>query len=101
MRISSPRSFPSLSLRIDLSPEGRIGPGKIQLLENIRSCGSISAAGRAMNMSYKRAWDLVDEINRNAPSLSGGRVARAAVGLCSRRSARHWCRVIGKSSAWY
>jgi molybdate transport system regulatory protein len=64
MRISSPRSFPSLSLRIDLSPEGRIGPGKIQLLENIRSCGSISAAGRAMNMSYKRAWDLVDEINR-------------------------------------
>jgi molybdate transport system regulatory protein len=39
-------------------------PGKIQLLENIRFCGSISAAGRAMNMSYKRAWDLVDEINR-------------------------------------
>jgi molybdate transport system regulatory protein len=28
------------------------------------SCGSIAAAGRAMNMSYKRAWDLVDEINR-------------------------------------
>jgi molybdate transport system regulatory protein len=53
-----------LSLRIDLDTQGRIGPGKIQLLENIRSCGSISAAGRAMNMSYKRAWDLVDEINR-------------------------------------
>jgi molybdate transport system regulatory protein len=51
-----------LSIRIDLD-EGRIGPGKIQLLENIRSCGSISAAGREMNMSYKRAWDLVDEIN--------------------------------------
>ena len=44
--------------------EGRIGPGKIQLLENIQACGSISAAGRAMDMSYKRAWDLVDEINR-------------------------------------
>jgi molybdate transport system regulatory protein len=56
---------PSLSIRIDLDDtEGRIGPGKIQLLENIHSCGSISAAGRAMNMSYKRAWDLVDEINR-------------------------------------
>jgi molybdate transport system regulatory protein len=52
-----------LSLRIDLDTHGRIGPGKIQLLENIRSCGSISAAGRAMNMSYKRAWKLVDEIN--------------------------------------
>jgi molybdate transport system regulatory protein len=64
MRKSSPRSLPSLSLRIDLSPEERIGPGKIQLLENIASCGSISAAARAMNMSYKRAWDLVDEINR-------------------------------------
>ena len=61
---SSVRSLPALSVRIDLAPEGRIGPGKIQLLENIREHGSISAAGRAMEMSYKRAWDLVDEINR-------------------------------------
>lgn len=60
----SVRTLPSLSVRIDLDSEGRIGPGKIQLLENIRACGSISAAGRAMDMSYKRAWDLVDEINR-------------------------------------
>src|SRR6202030_4181514 len=64
MRKSSAASLPSLSVRIDLDTEGRIGPGKIQLLENIRTCGSISAAGRAMDMSYKRAWDLVDEINR-------------------------------------
>src|ERR1700761_9830435 len=64
MRKSSPTSLPSRSVRIDLDDEGRIGPGKITLLENIDSCGSISAAGRAMNMSYKRAWDLVDEINR-------------------------------------
>ena len=64
MRKSSPTSLPSLSVRIDLVPKGRIGPGKIRLLENINSCGSISAAGRAMKMSYKRAWDLVDEINR-------------------------------------
>src|SRR5579872_3609024 len=64
MRKSTATSLPSLSVRIDLDAEGRIGPGKIQLLENIRSCGSISAAGRAMEMSYKRAWDLVDEINR-------------------------------------
>jgi molybdate transport system regulatory protein len=61
---ASARSLPSLSVRIDLDAEGRIGPGKIQLLENIHACGSISAAGRAMDMSYKRAWDLVDEINR-------------------------------------
>ena len=64
MSRQSVRSLPSLSVRIDLDAEGRIGPGKIQLLENIQSCGSISAAGRAMDMSYKRAWDLVDEINR-------------------------------------
>jgi molybdate transport system regulatory protein len=58
------KSLPQLSVRIDLDGEDRIGPGKIQLLENIRAHGSISAAGRAMDMSYKRAWDLVDEINR-------------------------------------
>ena len=64
MQKTSAHPLPSLSVRIDLDTEGRIGPGKIQLLENIQACGSISAAGRAMDMSYKRAWDLVDEINR-------------------------------------
>jgi molybdate transport system regulatory protein len=64
MRKSAADAFPLLSVRIDLDPEGRIGPGKIQLLENIHATGSISAAGRAMEMSYKRAWDLVDELNR-------------------------------------
>ena len=64
MQKSAAKPLPSLSVRIDLDAEGRIGPGKIQLLENIHTCGSISAAGRAMDMSYKRAWDLVDEINR-------------------------------------
>ena len=58
------KPLPHLSLRIDLGSDARIGPGKIALLEQISSCGSISAAGRAMDMSYKRAWDLVDEINR-------------------------------------
>lgn len=52
-----------LSLRIDL-PQGRIGPGKIELLEAIDREGSISAAGRALGMSYKRAWDLVDELKK-------------------------------------
>jgi molybdate transport system regulatory protein len=64
MQSSAARSLPSLSVRIDLDTESRIGPGKIQLLEKIHEFGSISAAGRAMDMSYKRAWDLVDEINR-------------------------------------
>src|ERR1700730_4790034 len=73
MQKSSARSLPALSVRIDLDSEGRIGPGKIQLLENIRELGSISAAGRAMDMSYKRAWDLVDEINRICRQAAGER----------------------------
>ena len=64
MQKSAAKLLPSLSVRIDLDAESRIGPGKIKLLENIHANGSISAAGRAMDMSYKRAWDLVDEINR-------------------------------------
>lgn len=64
MQKTTAKPLPSLSVRIDLDPDGRIGPGKIQLLESIHACGSISAAGRAMDMSYKRAWDLVDEINQ-------------------------------------
>jgi molybdate transport system regulatory protein len=57
------KGHPSLSVRIDIDAGGRIGPGKIELLETIHRSGSISAAGRAMEMSYKRAWDLVDEMN--------------------------------------
>ena len=44
--------------------EVRLGPGKIQLLELIATHGSISEAARTMNMSYRRAWLLVDELNR-------------------------------------
>ena len=55
---------PRLSIRIDFDEEGRLGPGRVSLLESIAQQGSISAAGRSMHMSYKRAWDLVDEINR-------------------------------------
>jgi len=53
MQKPAARSLPTLSVLIDLDTEGRIGPGKIQLLENIQKFGSISAAGRAMDMSYK------------------------------------------------
>lgn len=51
-----------VSLRIDL-PDGRLGPGKIALLEAVAATGSISAAGRALGMSYRRAWLLVDDLN--------------------------------------
>lgn len=52
-----------LSIRIDLASGDRIGPGKIALLEAIRTTGSISAAARSLGMSYRRAWLLVEEIN--------------------------------------
>jgi molybdate transport system regulatory protein len=52
-----------LSIRIDLASGDRIGPGKIALLEAIRSTGSISAAARSLGMSYRRAWLLVEEVN--------------------------------------
>jgi molybdate transport system regulatory protein len=64
MQNASTTPPPSLRIRVVMDPEGHIGHGKIELLENISACGSISAAGRAMGMSYMRAWTLVDEINR-------------------------------------
>ncbi len=59
------RSAPAVSLRVDLAPGVRIGPGKVALLEAVGRTGSISAAGRALGMSYRRAWTLVDALNRS------------------------------------
>ena len=56
-------SPPKLFLRLDLTSQVRLGPGKIRLLEAIEREGSISAAGRALKMSYRRAWLLIDELN--------------------------------------
>jgi molybdate transport system regulatory protein len=53
-----------LTLRLDFGPGQAVGHGKIRLLEAVRDHGSISAAGRSMGMSYRRAWLLVDELNR-------------------------------------
>lgn len=55
----------TMSIRIDLGAGVRLGPGKVRLLESIAEHGSISAAGRALAMSYRRAWLLSDELNRS------------------------------------
>lgn len=52
-----------LSIRVDTASGTRVGPGKIALLEAVRDTGSISAAGRALRMSYRRAWQLIEELN--------------------------------------
>ncbi|HWK53775.1 MAG TPA: ModE family transcriptional regulator [Hyphomicrobiales bacterium] len=55
----------TLRLRIKLSPEIILGPGKAQVLRGIRDTGSISATGRLTGMSYKRTWDLVNRMNHD------------------------------------
>jgi molybdate transport system regulatory protein len=73
-----------LCIRIDLTNGRRIGPGKIALLEAIRTKGSISAAARHLGMSYRRAWMLVEQINEalRVPAVSttqGGQHGGGAV----------------------
>jgi molybdate transport system regulatory protein len=52
-----------LTVRVDFGADRALGPGKIRLLEAIGKTGSISRAGRALGMSYRRAWLLVDDMN--------------------------------------
>ncbi|MGZ5035744.1 MAG: winged helix-turn-helix domain-containing protein [Usitatibacter sp.] len=51
-------------LRLMFGPEIAIGPGKAELLDAIAATGSISESARRMGMSYRRAWLLVDTMNR-------------------------------------
>lgn len=66
----------SLSIRVDLGPGASFGPGKARLLELIAETGSISAAARAMDMSYRRAWLLIDDLK----SVFGEPLVEAAAG---------------------
>ncbi len=62
-------------LRVTFSDEFYMGPGRADLLEGIAATGSISAAGKAMGMSYKRAWGLVQAMNEgwHAPLVEASR----------------------------
>jgi molybdate transport system regulatory protein len=81
---AQPRQEAGLTLRIDMGDDGALGPGKVRLLELIAELGSISAAGRAMGMSYRRAWLLVEDLNSlfRQPSINtrhGGKGGGSAV----------------------
>ena len=85
-------------LRIGRDRDLALGPGKVALLEAIGETGSISAAGRKLGMSYRRAWLLVDALNRSfrAPVTStaaggreGGGTALTALGNEIIRRYRH------------
>jgi molybdate transport system regulatory protein len=69
-------------LRIVLEPDVAIGPGKADLLAGIDATGSIAGAGRAMGMSYKRAWYLVETMNRcfKRPLVEASKGGRAGGG---------------------
>lgn len=67
---------PRISLRLDLAPAIRIGPGKVALLEEIAHTGSISAAGRTLKMSYRRAWKLIEDMQTSL----GTRVVSTEIG---------------------
>jgi molybdate transport system regulatory protein len=88
-------SGPRVTIRLDLAEKaeeprmGRIGPGKIALLEAVSLQGSISAAARAQGLSYRRAWRMVDEMNRlfaaplveaEAGGVKGGKAQVTATG---------------------
>jgi molybdate transport system regulatory protein len=51
-------------LRVSRAGDIAVGPGKVDLLEAIEAAGSITGAARALGMSYRRAWLLVDTMNR-------------------------------------
>jgi len=57
--------YRGLTLRVLGRGAPAMGPGKAELIERIGESGSISAAARAMGMSYRRAWQLVEAINRD------------------------------------
>lgn len=56
---------PRLWIKVDLGEGRQLGPGKIALLKAIAQESSIAAAARSLSMSYRRAWLLVDEMNRD------------------------------------
>lgn len=59
-----PKVVAQFRLRVKYGEDIAIGPGKIAILEAIAATGSISAAGRQLGMSYRRAWLLVDQMNQ-------------------------------------
>jgi hypothetical protein len=80
---TGPKAMPRLTLRIDFDAERAIGPGKVRLLELIDKHGSISAAGRQMEMSRGRAQQAVSRACQprmaTAANLANGECRRITV----------------------
>ena len=55
--------YAKAAIKVEFANDLKLGRGKVRLLELVGDTGSISAAARKMNMSYRRAWLLMDELN--------------------------------------
>jgi molybdate transport system regulatory protein len=97
--------YRGLTLRILRGAKPAIGPGKAELVERIAETGSISAAARAMGMSYRRAWQLVEALNKACrepvviTAIGGKRGGGAEVTAFGRRLVRLFRAMEGKASA--
>lgn len=82
--------------RVRLGESVLIGPGKIELLRAVAEHGSISAAARALGMGYKRAWSLLDELQRAIPvaivetAAGGSKGGGAQVTAAGRELLKHY-----------
>lgn len=97
--------YAGLTLRILGRRAAAIGPGKAQLIERIDATGSISAAARAMDMSYRRAWQLVEALNADfreavvETAIGGRRGGGARVTAFGRELAASYRAMEDKASA--
>jgi len=86
-------------LRVTRGADIAVGPGKIDLLEAIAKTGSITAAARELHMSYRRAWLLVDTMNRCfkqpvvAAEVGGRRGGGARLTRSGERAVGHYRRI--------
>lgn len=97
--------YRGLTLRVLGRGAPAIGPGKAELIERIGATGSISAAARAMGMSYRRAWQLVEALNRDfrqpvvTTAIGGTRGGGAQVTPFGRRLVAAFRAMEGKASS--
>jgi molybdate transport system regulatory protein len=84
------KTAPAIRFRIDFAENSNVGPGKIALLEAIQTYGSLSAAARALKLSYRRAWLLLESLNQgfrepvslnSVGGVGGGGVVITAFGI--------------------
>ena len=97
--------YPGLLLRILSAKNPAMGPGKARLVSLIAESGSISAAARKMGMSYRRAWQLVEALNKSfdqpvvTTAVGGKRGGGAAVTDFGKRLVAHYHGMEAKASA--